>query len=107
MEIIEELEHTLLYLNIPNSLTVEQVMYYLNANNHINGILPGIFRNLICTNEKVTETKIKLSDLAVFQECFITNSVIGIMRVCSIERYTFGTSLLTNKLQNKYRAFML
>ncbi|MHC1722394.1 MAG: aminotransferase class IV [Aminipila sp.] len=69
------------------------------------GILPGIFRNLICTNEKVEETKIRITDLHEFEECFITNSIVGIMKVVSIEKDLFCTDELTSKLQDKYKVF--
>ncbi len=69
------------------------------------GILPGIMREIICAGENVQERKITLSDLSEFEECFITNSVIGVMKVCSIGNHTFTSSELTEKLRNNYSRY--
>lgn len=45
------------------------------------GILPGIIREYLCQTFDVIETIIKPSDILNYDECFVTNSLMGIMPV--------------------------
>lgn len=66
------------------------------------GLLPGVFREMICENEKVEKAVIRLEDIKNFEECFVTNSILGIMKVNAIENHIFQGFSVIEKLQDKY-----
>lgn len=70
------------------------------------GLLPGTIRNHICTTENVKERIIKMEDLNKFDECFITNSVMGIMKVNRIENHIFGSDEYTDNIRKKYLDYL-
>ena len=53
------------------------------------GLLPGILREYLCETEDVEETDIYVQDLKRYQECFVTNSLMGIMPVRQIGEIRF------------------
>lgn len=69
------------------------------------GLLPGIIRGVICKNEEVVETEILLDQIKWYDECFLTNSIMGIMRVVSIADVDFKSNNIVAKMQKKYQKF--
>ncbi|MDF2541725.1 MAG: hypothetical protein K0S47_1443 [Herbinix sp.] len=67
------------------------------------GLLPGIIRNYICENENAIERSITLDDIKYFDECFITNSILGIMKISNIEGHYYHSSAFTDTIRNKYK----
>ncbi|MDF2538515.1 MAG: putative branched-chain-amino-acid aminotransferase [Herbinix sp.] len=68
------------------------------------GLLPGIIRKHICMTENVVECVITKDDIEKFDECFITNSILGIMKVIKIENHNYGTASCVEVIRNKYNA---
>ena len=67
------------------------------------GLLPGILREYLCDTEEVEETYIYVQDLKWYQECFVTNSLMGIMPVRQIEGIRFVEDKVTKELMAKYQ----
>lgn len=67
------------------------------------GLLPGILREYICETEEVEETDIYVQDLKWYQECFVTNSLMGIMPVRQIGGIRFEEDHVTKELMQKYQ----
>lgn len=66
------------------------------------GLLPGIMREYICETESVCETVIFTDDLSSYQECFVTNSLMGIMPVRQLCNIKFGERTVTGRLMERY-----
>lgn len=66
------------------------------------GLLNGIIRQYIIKNFDVKEINIKYEDLKNFEECFITNSLLGIMPVNSIENIRFKSFINTKQIIKEY-----
>lgn len=74
------------------------------------GLLPGIVRGLVIDKLagpacRCIEADFNYADLLQAEECFITNSLMGIMPVVSIDRHRVGdgrTGKLTGTLMQKY-----
>lgn len=66
------------------------------------GILPGILRDYICKIYDVAEIEIKPSQVSEFEECFVTNSLMGIMPVRKLEEIEFKKNDLTKKIADEY-----
>lgn len=67
------------------------------------GLLPGILREHLCDTEDVEETDIYVQDLKWYQECFVTNSLMGIMPVRQIGGVRFEEDTVTKELMRKYQ----
>ena len=67
------------------------------------GLLPGILREYLCETEDVEETDIYVQDLKRYQECFVTNSLMGIMPVRQIGGIQFEEDKVTRELMRRYR----
>lgn len=67
------------------------------------GLLPGILREYICETQHVEEAIIYLKDLKEYEECFVTNSLMGIMPVRQIEETSFTEEKVTQTLLAKYQ----
>lgn len=67
------------------------------------GLLPGILREYLCESEEVRETDIYVRDLKWYQECFVTNSLMGIMPVRQIGGVRFKEDTVTKELMKKYQ----
>ena len=67
------------------------------------GLLPGILREYLCETEDVEETDIYVQDLKRYQECFVTNSLMGIMPVRQIGGIRFEEDRVTKELMRKYQ----
>lgn len=66
------------------------------------GMLPGIIRSYVCKNYDVTETIIKTSDISEFEECFVTNSLMGIMPVHRLGDKVFEERSVVKRLCVEY-----
>ena len=81
---------------------------FLVKNNRIltpkieNGLLRGIIRTWVIDNFSVEEGDIFYKDLKEADEVFVTNSLMGIMRVNKIEDITYGESSVLDNIINKY-----
>lgn len=71
------------------------------------GLLPGILRDYIGQTYTVTEQIIKREDIPGFDECFVTNSLMGIMPVQSLGNVEFNIRTLTETIIKKYLAEIL
>ena len=49
------------------------------------GMLPGILRGFVCETTDVQEQILYPQDIAAFDECFVTNSLMGIMPVHDLD----------------------
>lgn len=70
------------------------------------GLLSGIIREYIIKTESVTECIISLKNIDKFEECFITNSIIGIMSVRKIGEISFDSTYYTEIVRKKYQQFI-
>lgn len=66
------------------------------------GLLKGILRDYILKTYDVNETIITPFDISYFDECFVTNSLMGIMPVHRLAEKTFGKRKETTKILNDY-----
>lgn len=82
---------------------------FLVKNNRIltpkieNGLLRGIIRTWVIDNFSVEEGDIFYKDLKEVDEVFVTNSLMGIMRVNKIEDITYGKSSVLDNIIDKYK----
>lgn len=67
-----------------------------------NGLLRGIIRTWVIDNFYVEDGEILYEDLKDADEVFVTNSLMGIMRVNKIEDITYGESSVLDNIINKY-----
>ncbi|MEY8428413.1 aminotransferase class IV [Lachnospiraceae bacterium 46-15] len=67
------------------------------------GLLPGIMRGYVMECCDVEERKILPGSLGEFEECFVTNSLMGIMSVRRLGAYEFMERDTAKCLQEKYR----
>lgn len=66
------------------------------------GLLDGIVRRYMKENYDVQETIITPQEIKNFEEAFLTNSLMGIMPVVSIEDYIFPTRTCADSLLTAY-----
>ena len=68
------------------------------------GLLRGTMRDFLLKNFEIVEEKINAKDLASFDESFISNSLMGVRNVTSIDKIKFScdnkTKLIQEKLKN-------
>ena len=76
------------------------------------GLLPRIVRAYLCSRYDVIEKSIFPAEIGTFDECFITNSLMGIMAVRQFGDYAFPVSeetqtaaLFQSYLQDRLRPF--
>lgn len=77
-------------------------------------VLPGIARKTICklaadNSVQLVETELSIDDLLCAQEVFLTNVIMKIMPITSIEKHTVGDGKvgpLTKKLQGLFDSFV-
>lgn len=72
-----------------------------------NGLLSGIIREWIIENFKVQEADITLKDLEEANEVFITNSLMGIMKIKQIDDFTYNDEIGVAGIKYKYDAAKL
>lgn len=66
------------------------------------GILNGIIRNWIISNYTVTEGEYTLEEIIDSDGAFLTNSLIGIIKINKINNTTMKEHILTDKISNDY-----
>ena len=71
------------------------------------GLLPGIIRRFLIENFSVTEKVLKKEDIKEMEECFVTNSLMGIMPVKSLNGITYPMGKLTKMCQDFYQDTIL
>lgn len=69
------------------------------------GILPGVVRNWVIENFKVCEKHLNKKDLYSADEVFITNSILGIMKVVQFEEKKYNTNVV-EKIRSEYEQFI-
>lgn len=69
------------------------------------GLLPGIMRSYICDRYAVSEAEICPGDISSFEEMFVTNSLLGIMPVVSLDGHEFPSQSMGRQLLAEYRQF--
>ena len=67
------------------------------------GLLPGILREYLCESFPVEETVILPSDLDQYEECFVTNSLMGIMPVKKLAGHNFSKRDMSDQLLDAYK----
>lgn len=67
------------------------------------GFLPGILRKYICKEYAVTEIKIMPQDISEYDECFVTNSLMGIMPVRQLGTHKFAQTTIAKRMNQEYR----
>ncbi len=68
------------------------------------GMLPGILRSFVCETIPVQEQIIYPQDIATFDECFVTNSLMGIMPVNDLDGVLFSSHAVSQTLQEQYHS---
>ena len=68
------------------------------------GLLPGILREYLCETENVEEAVIYPAELGQYEECFVTNSLMGIMPVNQLGEWKAESREVTNQLLKKYES---
>ena len=68
------------------------------------GLLPGILREYLCETENVEEAVIYPAELGQYEECFVTNSLMGIMPVNQLGEWKSESREVTNQLLKKYES---
>lgn len=71
------------------------------------GLLPGILRNYLMKSLEVTERKIMPEELAEFDECFVTNSLMGIMSVRKLGGRVFESRETAERMRERYQREVL
>jgi branched-subunit amino acid aminotransferase/4-amino-4-deoxychorismate lyase len=71
------------------------------------GARDGVLRAWVMEQEPVEETLLSLDDLSAFEECFITNSRIGVMPVASIADRVLPSFETGRRLAKLYREKIL
>lgn len=69
------------------------------------GLMPGTVRGYICESEAVTQTVIFPDELSSYQECFVTNSLMGVMPVKLLGNISFEERSVTARMMRKYHDF--
>lgn len=74
------------------------------------GLLPGIMRHFVCEQAKrggffAGERILYPEDIEAFDECFVTNSLLGIMPVARLGKITFRVRTAGKRLQKSYLRF--
>lgn len=69
------------------------------------GLLRGTMREFLLKNFEIVEEIINAKDLASFDECFISNSLMGVRNVKSIDGIKFTGREKTRKIQEKLKIY--
>ncbi|MDO5344817.1 MAG: aminotransferase class IV [Lachnospiraceae bacterium] len=70
------------------------------------GLLPGILRRFILEHFPVEERVLKKEDVLQMEECFVTNSLMGVMPVVSLEKKSFVPGRMTERCAERYRSIL-
>lgn len=66
------------------------------------GLLPGIVRRFVMESFSVTEQVLRREDAAKMEECFVTNSLMGIVPVTSLVETDFYKKKVTEQCRRAY-----
>lgn len=69
------------------------------------GLLKGTMRDFLLENFEIIEEKIYAKDLDKFDECFISNSLMGVRNVTSIDEIKFSGAGKTKTIQEKLKIY--
>ena len=69
------------------------------------GLLRGTMRDFLLENFEIIEEKIYAKDLDKFDECFISNSLMGVRNVTSIDEIKFSGAGKTKTIQEKLKIY--
>ena len=69
------------------------------------GLLRGTMRDFLLKNFEIVEEIINAKDLASFDECFISNSLMGVRNVKSIDKIKFSCDNKTKLIQEKLKIY--
>lgn len=86
--------------SISNIFIVKNKNIYTPHEN--SGLLNGTVRNFLINNYDIKETNISLEDILNCDEVFITNSLMGIMKVSIFEGKTYKESNITEWIRKEY-----
>lgn len=70
------------------------------------GLLPGILREYLCESVSVMENVILPSELDQYEECFVTNSLMGIMPVKTLAGHSFSKRESADRLLREYQSML-
>lgn len=70
------------------------------------GLLPGVVRNYIISEMNCIEKKITLNDLKCADEVFLTNSLLGVMKVVNIDDASFSSNKIIEVVSDKYFGYI-
>lgn len=70
------------------------------------GILPGVMRRFILEHFPVTECVLYPSDLSSMDECFVTNSLMGVMPVRCLDDHAFYRYSMCAYIRNFYAEYV-
>ncbi len=71
------------------------------------GLLPGILRHFLMENFPVAECILKKEDAQQMDECFVTNSLMGIMPVTALEQKEYTSHTVTHRCMEVYRQLIV
>lgn len=86
--------------SISNIFVVKDKNIYTPHEN--SGLLKGTIRNFLINNYDIKETNISLEDILNCDEVFITNSLIGIMKVSKFEDKIYKKNNITKGIRKEY-----
>lgn len=66
------------------------------------GLLEGVIRRWIMDNYEVIETSIDIEDISEYDEVFITNSLMGIMKVSKINNTSYNNGEISSIIRKDY-----
>ncbi|MDO5422310.1 MAG: aminotransferase class IV [Eubacteriales bacterium] len=69
------------------------------------GLLPGIIRRYLLEQENARETVLYPEQAAEYDECFLTNSLMGIMPVKSLDGHLFSRREKTEQIRQHYQEY--
>lgn len=70
------------------------------------GLLNGTVRQWVMDNFNVIEDNLTIEDLKEANGIFITNSIIGIMKVSYFEDIKYSDTIIMNKIIKKYKTYL-
>lgn len=68
------------------------------------GLLPGILREYVMSKFSVVETIIYPDELMYYEECFVTNSLMGVMPVRQLGNICFPHRTRAEEVRNTYES---
>lgn len=110
---IEEGYNEVLFFNVEDKLSEGSVsnVYFIKDDKIFTpsldcGLLNGTLRKFIMNNFEVLEGKFGREDLLNSDGVFLTNSIMGVMKVSQICDQKFGNNTLINDIRNHYKKYL-